>query len=155
MPAALAVSTAAFALAKSAAMAGANGAVSVRPAKIAAAIRAIMRKIPKRRVIDLAPIALSEKIWILLNNRLHFLVQADANIGVELCIDADRCHFDPDRRSAGHQHGTNTRGDDQRLHLLHGFPPTAGAAVACAHAVSYPRRSSSKLREVSRVRSTG
>src|SRR4029077_2684012 len=91
--------------------------------------------------------------------RLDFLVQPDANVGIELGVDIDRRHFDANGRRAAakddkthrHQRGSaNGAPHSVSSRSYRGAVPMVGELAA-----RYARRSSSKLREVSSVRSIG
>src|SRR6184192_474691 len=66
------------------------------PASVMAAPRAMMALLNGRRVM-----VSSEEVRVLLDQGLHFLIQLDADVGVQLGVDVDRLHLHMDGRRAG------------------------------------------------------
>src|SRR6478752_6798482 len=107
VPAALPASTAALAAAD---WAKAGTARATAPIEAATA-RIVM-------VLRIMSVPLLEQVRVLLDQRLDFLVQSHAHVGVQLGVDVDRVDLDPHRRSARREGAHREEGKDQGA--LHG-----------------------------------
>src|SRR5581483_10245406 len=108
-PAALAASTAALSLA---------GSAKATPALRPRAISITRARFLKLRILFI--LQSLEQIGILLNRGLHFSIQFDADIGIQLRINIDGRDFDPDGGRASAQEHQQAGGKEKSIH---GFAP--------------------------------